>query len=189
MPPATLRDASSALVSLTDDEWGAVEAVLVERHLPAGEAFVREGEVARRTAFVAEGIVRYYTLRDGREHVTGFDAEGEVAGDFGSFFEGTPAVATVEAVEPCLLLVVTFADYERLAERHPALAAVRSRLAERLWAGERARAAEAHQLSAEARYRRLLDRSPHLLQRVPLYHVASYLGVTPEALSRIRRRL
>ena len=85
--------------------------------------------------------------------------------------------------------VLTFEAFEDLLGHLPALALARATIAEDLWAGARARAEEAHQLSAEARYRLLLDRSPHLLQRAPLYHIASYLGVTPEALSRIRRRI
>ena len=183
--PASLRQ----MLPLGKAEWAEAEAAMHPIRLANGEVFVREGDVARRVGVIEEGIVRYHVLRDGREHVTGFDAEGEVAGDFASFFEGSAAVHTIEAVGPCVLRVLTREAFDDLARRFPALAGVRSAVAETLWVGERVRAAEAQQLTAEERYRRLLERSPHLVQRVPLYHIASYLGVTPEALSRIRARI
>lgn len=176
-------------LDLDAEERAALEAALRPRSLAPGERFILEGDVARVGARIESGVLRYYTVRDGHEHVTGFDVEGAMVGDLASFFLGMPSGHTIEAVEPCRLSVLTYEAFEGLKSAIPALEAVRSMVAEQLWMGERTRAAEAQQLSAEERYRRLAERSPHLLQRVPLYHIASYLGVTPEALSRIRRRL
>lgn len=179
----------AALVPLTDTEWAAVDARLRPAHLRAGEAFVREGETRRRVGYVCRGVLRHAALRGGAEHVVGFVFEDDVAGDFGSFFDGTPATNAVVAIEATDLLVLSHDDWLAAGRVVPALLGIQTAVASRLFEGARARAVEMQQFTAEARYRRLLARSPHVLQRVPLYMVASYLGVTPEALSRIRRRL
>ncbi len=179
----------TTIVPLTDDEWAAVEGRLRPVRLSAGEPFVTEGQVRRRVGYVHRGVLRHLVLRDGTEHVVGFDFEGDVAGDLGGFFDGAPATNTVSAVEGTDLLALSHDDWAGLAVQVPALRAVRGAIAGRLFEGARARAVEMQQYTAEERYRRLLGRSPHVFQRVPLYMVASYLGVTPEALSRIRRRV
>lgn len=175
--------------SLTDDDWAAVERLVTPVHLAAGEPLVHEGQVCRRVAYIRQGAFVYFTLRDGQKNVTGFDFEGDVAGDLRSFFEAVPAAKTVAALEDSDVLTLSPEQFERLASSNPALKTIRSAMAERLFEGAEARAVEMQTYSAEERYRRLLRRSPHVLQRVPLYMIASYIGITPEALSRIRQRL
>ncbi|MGB3544868.1 Crp/Fnr family transcriptional regulator [Rubrivirga sp.] len=187
--PDSFRPWLAAVVPLSDDEWAAVAERLVPVRLEAGETLAIEGEVRRWVGFVREGALRYSVLRDGTDHVTAFDFEGDVAGDLSGFFDGAPASQTITAVEPSALDVLTHDAFAALVHQVPSLAAVRGAVAGMLFDGARARAAELQQFSAEDRYRRLLARSPRVVQRVPLYHVASYLGVTPEALSRIRRRV
>lgn len=175
--------------SLSDDEWAAVERLVTPVHLSAGEPLVHEGQVCRRVAYVHQGAFVYFKLRDGQKNVIGFDFEGEIAGDLRSFFEAVPAAKTVMALEDSAGLTLSREQFDMLAKHHPAIYTIRSTMAERLFEGAEARAMEMQTYSAEGRYRRLLRRSPHVLQRVPLYLIASYLGVTPEALSRIRKRL
>lgn len=175
--------------SLSDDAWTAVERLVTPARLSAGEPLVEEGRVCRRVAYIHRGAFVYSTLRDGQKNVMGFDFEGDVAGDFRSFFEAVPAAKTVAALEDSDVLMLAQEQFETLAKRHPAFNTIRSVVAEHLFEGAEARAMEMQTYSAEERYRRLLQRSPHVLQRVPLYLVASYIGITPEALSRIRQRL
>ncbi|PEN13043.1 hypothetical protein CRI94_10330 [Longibacter salinarum] len=180
---------SDLLPSLTAADWTQVKRLVSPRKLSVGESLVREGHAGHRVAYIYRGAVVYYTLRDGERNVLGFDFEDSFAGDFRSFFDEVPATKTVTALENCEVLVLTRAHFDELAEANRDFRSVRSRMAEELFRGAETRAVEMQSFSAEERYRRLLDRSPHLLQRVPLYLLASYIGVTPEALSRIRQRL
>lgn len=175
--------------SLTDDEWATIKRLASPTHLAAGEPLVNEGRVGCRIAYVHKGAFVYFTLHDGHKNVIAFDFEGDIAGDFHSFFEAAPAVKTVAALEDSDVLTLTYEQFEALAERNPEFKQIRATVASQLFEGVQARALEMQQYSAEERYRRLLRRSPHVIQRIPLYMVASYIGVTPEALSRIRRRL
>ncbi|MGB3541805.1 Crp/Fnr family transcriptional regulator [Rubrivirga sp.] len=183
------RQSLSPLVDLSDQAWREIEARAVPVEFGRGDVLLRVGERSGRIVWLHSGGVRYYALRDGNEHVTGFDFEGAFAGDYGDFFEGRPASHTAEAIEAVEGLAITSADYRALVELAPGLSALKAVAADRLVEGLRTRASESQQIPAEERYRRLLDRSPHVILRVPQYMVASYLGVTPEALSRIRRRL
>jgi CRP-like cAMP-binding protein len=175
--------------SLTAEDGEMLKQLASPSQLTAGEALVREGEQGKQVAFINHGAVFYSTLRDGRRNVVGFDFEHSMAGDFRSFFENVPATKTVTALEDCEILTLTRAQFEALVEANPDISMLRSTIAEELFKGAEMRVVEMQSFSAEERYRRLLDRSPHLLQRVPLYLLASYIGVTPEALSRIRQRL
>lgn len=175
--------------SLTDEEWMAVENLVSPAHLPANEQLLNEGEVCRRIAYIRQGAFVYFTLRDGQKHVLGFDFEGNIAGDLRSFLESAPAAKTVAALEDSDVLTLSQHQFKALVRRNSSFKKVRSAVAEQLFEGAEARAMEMQAYSAEERYRRLLRRSPHVLQRVPLYLIASYIGVTPEALSRIRQRL
>lgn len=176
-------------LSLTDDEWATVVRRVSPRRLDAGEALVREGEVGREVAYVDQGAFVYSTLREGTKTVIGFDFEGDITGDVHSFFRAAPASKSVVALEDSDVLKLTHEDYNALAEHNDAFVQLRSTVMERLFDGAQARVNEMQAYSAEQRYRRLLQRSPHVLQRVPLYMVASYIGITPEALSRVRRRI
>lgn len=187
--PDGFRSWFAPVASLSDAEWKATAERLMPVRLAPGETFLAEGETRRQVGFVREGALRYSVLRDGDEHVTAFDFEGDVAGDLDGFFDGAPAIQTITAVEATTLDVLTHDAFEALVRDIPSLASVRGVVSGNLFDGARARAAELQQFTPEERYRRLLARSPRVVQRVPLYHVASYLGVTPEALSRIRRRV
>ena len=184
-----LRSLLEPLVSLPDAVWAEVEACAKPVAYPPGHVLLHEGERIQRMIWLHRGSVRFYVLRDGREHVTGFEFEGGFAGDYGDFFEGRPGSNTIETLEEVDGLLLQASDYQRLVDMAPALGVLQTASAAQLVDGLRDRMVEAQQLSALERYELLLKRSPHVVQRVPQYMVASYLGVTPEALSRIRRRL
>ncbi|PEN06295.1 hypothetical protein CRI93_10770 [Longimonas halophila] len=175
--------------SLSEDEWAAVERGVTPARLSAGEPLVNEGQACRRVAYIRQGAFVYFTLRDGHKNVTGFDFEGDIAGDLQSFFEARPAAKNVVALEDSDVLMLTQQQFKTLVDGNPAFKHIRLAMAERLFEGAQSRAVEMQTYSAEERYRRLLQRSPHVIQRVPLYLIASYIGITPEALSRIRSRI
>lgn len=188
-PPATLRRLLERYVQVSDDAWRDFTALLRPRSLRRGAHFARAGDTVRTLGFVVEGILRRYHPAEDGETTTGFLAEHSFVTDVASLCSGARCESSLQALTPVRLLCIDLAGLREMADRHPAwndfapaagLALVRRR--------ERAHI-ELLSRSPELRYHDLLDACPRLMERVQHYHVASYLGVTPESLSRLRRRI
>ncbi|MEM1055952.1 MAG: Crp/Fnr family transcriptional regulator [Bacteroidota bacterium] len=176
-------------VSLTGDEQAALRGRLRVREIDAGDAWVREGETCREVAFVAQGVLRVYFLAEGDEVTAYFASEGEMVSDYESVLTGEVSRQTIEAVEPTTLAVLR-RENMHWAFEHLAHGEKLGRLiAEKLFLATHRRLASFYLESAEDRYARLLDEQPDLVQRVPQHILASYIGVRPQSLSRIRRRM
>lgn len=138
--------------------------------------------------FVISGVLRIYCVdRQGEEVCLGFSYDNSVTGSFPSLIRGEPGKIYVQALSQCQLLGALWKDFTQLAERMPKLERWRRIFSEETLLGRMDREIEMLTLPAEQRYERLLQRSPHLFQFVPLKYIASYLGMKPETLSRIRR--
>jgi CRP-like cAMP-binding protein len=138
--------------------------------------------------FVAQGLFRMVYLVDGEERTKDFQSEGQFTGSLASLLIGTPARFSVVAMEPSVLLEIRRERLFELSDHYPVWDRMRRNYAEQLFLYKEAREASLLLDSPDARYLQFLRERPDLLQRSPLKHIASYLGVTPEALSRIRRR-
>ena len=160
------------------------------RAFAPGERLVREGQhPATRIYFLLEGAVRVYYLTDGAEHTRNFTFEGRFATAYDSVLTGCPARITIEALEPVRTLHFDGALLAAMYRRHPIWEHMGRRIAERIWLEKEDKEHRLRVYSAEEHYRLLIERGWQGLERVPLRHVASYLGVTPETLSRIRARM
>lgn len=188
MPPDLLQQLQ-ALAPLTAADWTAMAAVLRRRELGRGNFFCRAGTVCTEMAFVEKGLLRlFYPLPEGQEKTMLFFRAGSLAGDYFSFLTETPSLRPVEALEPCVLWSVGRSDLMALYQR-PAWAQVGRHLAEQAYLYAAHRANRLLHDSPDTRYQTLLAEDPDLLQRVPQYLIASYLDLTPETLSRVKRRL
>lgn len=166
----------------------ALEAVSAERTYPKGAYLLRAGELNHGSFTVLEGMARKYYLHDGKEHTTEIYFPGDLAVSFTSYVLQTPADEDIQALTD---LRVSFLDYDRfqaLKQRFPELVAFDLVLTETytIWLEERLR--QFRTLSAPERYARLYTSHPDYVRHIPLTHLASYLGVTLETLSRIRAR-
>jgi CRP-like cAMP-binding protein len=174
---------------LSDDDIAAGFALARVRELTRGEHLLRAGDPARDVAVVVRGLLReHFLLADGSERTKAFVLEGELSGSLADLLSESPARAYIVAEEPCRLLVVDFAESAALATQSPAWAQVRARATEALLRIKAEREYELLGLDAAARYAAFRARYPGLEARVAAKHVASYLGITPVHLSRLRRR-
>lgn len=172
------------------DEWRALEALLSLLRLRKGAFFVKPGDPSGRIGVVRKGLLRfYYVDASGSEATKAFRGPGELAAAYAEMLLGAPSRTFVEALEDSEVLIADYARFKRLYDRHHCWQALGRRVAERFYLAKEQREFEFLQLSAEERYRRFDQEYPGLAGRIPQYHVASYLGITPVALSRIVSRL
>lgn len=154
-----------------------------------GEQLEREGDPARWFGFVTEGCFKYvtYGISDDREHITWFSFEGEFAGDYPACLNGGPALTTIEAMVPTRIIRVSGEQLVKRFSQDKKSMDLRCLIAEHLLSQARARYTDLHRATPLERYELLLRRCPGIARHLPLNAIASFLCVTPQQLSRIRK--
>lgn len=177
------------MVTLTEEEWNAFEPCLQTRTLKKGDHFLLQGEVCRHIGFVASGFMRLYYLSNGQDITKSINFENTFCGSYASFISGEEARFNVVAMEPSTLVSFHRNDLFALYDRYPNWQKMGRMSIERTFVNIERREASLLLDSPEQRYLHILEQDPILLQRVPLKHLASYLGITPETLSRVRNKI
>lgn len=177
------------MASLSDEEVHAIIDCTHVRTYSKGAILLREGEIANECYFPIQGCVRLYHLVDGEEKTTFFYTEKQPICSLLSYTNRTPANHYLACVEECTLVVLTYDAELALYKRYPNIESVcRVAITEEFAAYQETLSAYMWS-TPEERYSYLLQHRPELLNRVPQYQLASYLGVQPESLSRIRKRM
>lgn len=184
-----LRAFLATFPSLSDDEKEGIAANLSVRVFPKGTFLLREGEVATKCYFVLKGCVRQYYLLDGEEKTTAFFTEEQAVVSFTSYAQQKPSTHYVVCVEDTTTIVGYMEGEREMYEKFPKLETITRAMMEQDYGKSQEDFAAFMTSSPEERYRSLLETRPELFRRVPQHQIASYLGVTPESLSRIRKRL
>jgi CRP-like cAMP-binding protein len=170
--------------------WDDLATRLEPREFAAGDMLFRPGGTDARLHFLRQGLVRYYYLTDeGRELNHTFANEGGLVGCLPVFLGTGSCDMTVEALEPVSTLVVPAEIFQEPGSHPDYWQQVKLRLVEFVALRKNAREAEFLRDSAETRYRKFVTVFGPVAARIPKYHIASYLGITPVALSRIRKRI
>lgn len=184
-----LRTAFEKLSVLPDSEWNYISGRLAARNYRAEEFLIRAGEPATEFFFIVKGLTRFfYVTPEGKEFNKFFALENELAGSHW-YKMNAPCPYSVQAVEDTETIVMPAALIEEAYNRHPSWERIGRLFAERLSLMKELREKEFLLDPAEARYRRFLQEYPDLSRRIPQYHIASYLGITDVALSRIRKKM
>jgi CRP-like cAMP-binding protein len=189
IPDALLRFLAK-IPDLDDAERWRLAEELPVREYPRGSVLLRQGDVPDSCYFVLEGCVRQFSLgEDGEETSIEFFTEEQAVEVFLDQAGGKPSEYGLACLEDSVILVGDLKTLTATYEKHPKLASITRAMTEASYARTREAFAAFKASSPEERYRSLLESRPELLDRVPHYLVASYLGVAPETLSRIRKRV
>jgi CRP-like cAMP-binding protein len=184
-----LRSYLAARAEFTGEDFANVRSAFLYSRLDAGEFFQRGGEPARFAAFVAAGCLRSYVIdAKGKEHIVQFAPETWWLADSTSLGTGSPSPYFIDAIEASELLLIDAPSHLRLVDRVPGYAAAFTGGLQRHAAAKDQRIVSALSATAEERYREFLRVYPSIALRVPQGMLASYLGMTPETVSRIRAR-
>ena len=158
--------------------------------LNEGDIFISEGDRTHKIAMVLQGMMRNFIMNDNGEEITVvFATEMQAISAYSTIFLDRPASETSVAVEPTVLLVVDFKEFKKKTESDPLYMRLYSEIMETLLVAAIERIEDFTKKNPEQRYLRLIETHGHLIERVPLKYLASYLGVTSPSLSRIRKRL
>jgi CRP-like cAMP-binding protein len=163
-------------------------AVLQKVTLEKGTFLITEGKMCNHLYFLEQGSVRGFYNLDGKEVTYWFAFESNFVTSFFSFITRKPGMENIQAMEDCTLLAVAYDDLQKLYAKHPDMERLGRIVHERYYVMLEERFVSNHFKEARERYENLLINAPHILQRVPLGYIASYLGITQETLSRIRSK-
>lgn len=174
---------------LNEEETQAIIECIPVRTFERGTVLLKEGQIATECYFNIKGCVRLYYLIDGEERTTAFFTEEQSIASLTSYVNKTPANHYLSCVEDTTLAVLNYDKERELYRRVPKFESLCRLSMEEEFGKQQEFLAKFVTTSPEERYLDLLQTRPELLNRVPQYHLASYLGVKPESLSRIRKRV
>lgn len=177
-------------IILSNDEMEVLEKLFRPKLIKKKKDLLRIGDVCKDLAFVIKGALRSYSIDDkGIEHVSQLALENHWVADLYSFITQTPSDFAIEAIEDTEVLLISSFDLDNVYLKVPSMERFFRKLFEKAYVFTLRRLNSSQSQPADIRYRKLMDTNPDLLQRVPLIYIASYLGITPESLSRIRKTL
>jgi CRP-like cAMP-binding protein len=177
-------------LSISEIEWETFQEHLVYREFEAKELVVREGMVARNIYFIESGLMRSYYLEDGKEINTYFSCDGALITVFSSFIRQTASLEYLEAVGKSKTYSLSYDALYRLYAQFPKFERFGRILAEKNYLCVLDRTTLMQTRTAKQRYLDFIETTDSkIIQGLPLYQIASFLGIAPESLSRIRREL
>ncbi|WP_321331113.1 Crp/Fnr family transcriptional regulator [uncultured Bacteroides sp.] len=185
-----IRENIHSIIPLNQEEWLAIETVIETKLIKKNDFFLKENQVCTSIAFVDKGVLIYYkTLDNANEVTTDFAFENEWVTNNHSRLNASPSLLNIKAIEDSELIVIQQKDLLNLYDRIPRLERFGRILMEQAYVKLVQLSVDLQTLSATARYSKLLQSYPEIFQKVPLYHIANYLGVAPKSLSRIRNSI
>lgn len=172
---------------ISQEDINHITGLAVQRKLRRNEFLLREGDICRNKIFVANGMLRTYGLMpDGSEHILQFAPENSWTLDVESYDRQVPAKSNIAAVEPSEVLLWAKTDFARLVDEIPALKNFSQQLISRNIYNSRQRLLTTLGGTPEQRYEDFIQSYPGLLPRLPLWMIASYLGISLKTLTRMR---
>lgn len=180
----------SKYVTLTNEEIEKLTSIIKVKEIKKKELIDQPDYISRYRNYIEKGAFRSYVIDDdGKEHTVQIAVEDHFTSDFYSYITQSPATLYVEAMEDSIILQMTYNDIEGLCKEIHVLSEYFRITTERAFAFSRKRALSNLSMTAEERFLELQQRYPDFVNRFPQKVIASYLGITPEFMSKIRKRL
>lgn len=188
---AALRKVLESYSPISGDTWSALKDLCGFKTVEKHRMLYLSGEVPTSFSFVHNGLFRaFITDENGKEYNKIFFDEGTFPGTMAALLSSTPSQFTIEALEPSSILEIDFRGYRTLLLEKEDLKLFQIHYLEKNWLiAKEAREVAIVQENGTQRYRRFLQEYPFLKRRLPQYHIASHLGITPTQLSRIRKKI
>lgn len=180
----------SEYISLDENEVELIKSLTRIKQVRKRQFVTEQGEICRYENFVVEGCLRcYHTDEDGNEHIVQFAVKDWWIADLQSFLTQSPANFSVDALEPSVLIQFGYRELQELYRKIPKLNRFFRIIIQNAFVASQKRIVASYSKDAGKRYIEFRNRYPNIEKRVPQYMIASYLGITPEFLSKIRRRI
>lgn len=175
--------------TLTAEETKALTESMVIKEIRKGEFLIKEGQSNKDSYFVLSGLIRQFKLANGEELTTNFFNEGQWIISLTSFTDNPIADSYLISEEPSLVVIGNEEKAQEIFKNFPRLETTSRAVMETVFSEQQKTITSYLTETPEQRYVRLLNERPDIFQRVPQYQIASYIGVKPESLSRIRKRI
>lgn len=188
-PLELLRANIEKYTKFSDEEFGVLSSFFEQHTLRKKDFFIRYGEISRYEGFVIQGLLKIYTIDyNGKEHTVYFADTDWWVGDIGSFTNQTPANLFIEAIEDSDMLCISYENKEKLFKTLPKVEVLFRKMGQQRLVALQNRLVDHLSKTADTRYEELITTYPNIANRLTNLHIASYLGISHEFLSKIRRK-
>ncbi len=185
--PGTLINTIKSIGGFSDTDIDFFLSKLEEFTIIKGDQFLQEGQICRYLGYIESGLLMYYRTYDGIEIPTDFGIENDWASHLNSFTNKTPSDLNIKALENTRLLKLSAENFEKIYSVQPKFILLKDYYTERSFVSHTRHTADLAMLNAKQRYYKFMQERPDLVNRIPQYYIAAYLGIKPQSLSRLRK--
>ncbi len=173
--------------AFADEEIDMLQGYLADKFIRKGDHFLHLGQVSRHVAFIETGLTMHYSIHDGIEVPCNFSVEGDWMGSLKSFTSGSATEVAIKALEDTRVREISADHLQQLYHSSPRWLLFKNHLVQLVFFTITRHNADLAMLDAKERYYKFMQEKPELINRVPQYYIAAYLGIKPQSLSRIRK--
>ena len=189
MYKAQIRGFLSSIVPFSDNDWNLFNKRLIYKEFKKNDLILRTGEVENFMYFLVDGVSRIFQYKNDIEYTLRFNFPITPFNSYASFITQTPSIINVEAITDVKVLRISYNDMQSLYDESKMAERLGRRLIELLYVQREIKELQMHSKTAEDYYCELVKSNEELTGQIPQKYIASYLGITPESLSRIKRKL